>query len=324
MQNVVGIRFRDTGKIYDFDSGGLELKTWDLVIVDSEKGPVIGKVVVIKEACEIDVPQPLRKIVRKALEEDIKRIEENEVLKKETSEFCRSRIKEMGLAMRLVGTELSFDGSKAIFYFTSEGRVDFREIVKDLAAKFKIRIEMKQIGVRDEARLIGGYGCCGRALCCETFIKDFEPVSIRMAKKQELALNPVKISGVCGRLMCCLIFEYEIYDEIKKDTNELKSIERSLCPEAAQTSLSSIEPGNSYRSSTPITKVEEPKNISTVSSKVAPASNLSSLPDRERNGIGEGLPATSNIKRKRRRRRRRRRPEGSSHPDSQSGEKSPS
>ncbi|MBI5199037.1 MAG: stage 0 sporulation protein, partial [Nitrospirae bacterium] len=224
MQNVVGIRLKDTGKIYDFDPSGLELKAGDMVIVDSEKGPVIGKVV--REAYEIDLTQQIQKIIRKASKEDVEKVKENEGLRKESYEFCRAKIKGMGLPMRLIETELSFDGSKAVFYFTSEGRVDFRELVKELAAKFRIRIEMKQIGVRDEARLIGGFGCCGRALCCETFIKDFEPVSIRMAKKQELALNPAKISGVCGRLMCCLVFEYEIYDEIKKDTNELRNIEK--------------------------------------------------------------------------------------------------
>ncbi len=305
MQNVVGIRFKDTGKIYDFDPGDLELKTGDLVVVDSEKGNVIGKVV--KESYTVDVTQSIRKVVRKASEEDMKRVEENEKLKLETSEFCRIRIKEMALPMRLVETELSFDGSKAIFYFTSEGRVDFRELVKDLAAKFKIRIEMKQIGVRDEARFLGGFGCCGRTLCCATFIKDFEPVSIRMAKKQELALNPAKISGVCGRLMCCLVFEYEIYDEIKKDTTELRSTEKSSLEQDDRASVSPAELKIQDRPPSPRTKAEGINDASASRGKTASLSPVTG----QKNGKEERFPAISDAKRKRRRKRRRRRgPEG--------------
>lgn len=292
MQNVVGIRFKDTGKIYDFDPCGLDLKAGDLVVVDFEKGNAIGKVV--KEAYEVDVAHSQRKIIRKASEEDLKRIEENENLKKEISEFCRTRIKEIGLPMRLIFTELSFDGSKAVFYFSSEGRIDFRELVKDLAARFKIRIEMKQIGVRDEARLLGGYGCCGRTLCCETFIKDFEPVSIRMAKKQELALNPAKISGVCGRLMCCLVFEYEIYDEIKKDTTELRGAEKSSLQSDNSTPVSPAE----LR-----TKTEGINDVSALKDKTVSLSPITG----EKNGKENRQPVISDAKRKRRRRRRRRR-----------------
>jgi cell fate regulator YaaT (PSP1 superfamily) len=295
--HIVGIRFKDTGKICNFDPDGLELKSGDLVIIDSERGLNIGEVV--REVYEVDTEllsglQPLNKVVRKASDEDLRKAEGNKELKKETSEFCRTRIKEMGLPMKLIGTDLSFDGSKAIFYFTSEGRVDFRELVKDLAAKFRIRIEMKQIGVRDEARLVGGYGCCGRTLCCETFIKDFEPVSIRMAKKQELALNPAKISGVCGRLMCCLVFEYEIYDEIKKDTDELKNVGKPPCPEVDQTYGSTSEEGDSAGFSILSDKTGD--LIST------PLTNATV----EQGTMNSVEPKTPFSRRKRRRRRRRR------------------
>lgn len=288
MQNVVGIRFKPSGRVYDFDPDSLELKAGDLVVIDSDKGTCIGEVV--REPYEVDAAQPIKKVIRKVSEEDLKKIEENKGLKKEAFHYCLGKIKEMGLPMKLVGTELSFDGSKAIFFFTSEGRVDFRELVKDLAGKFKIRIEMKQIGVRDEARLIGGYGCCGRALCCETFIKDFEPVSIRMAKKQELALNPAKISGVCGRLMCCLVFEYDIYDEIKKDTSELRGLEKPSSPGGEQASISI----------SPESRIPPPPAISNrTSDKINEAQATKS-------------ESSQNItpKRRRRRRRRKRRYEG--------------
>lgn len=306
MQNVVGVRFKDAGKIYDFDPNGLEIKAGDLVIIDSDRGPGIGKVV--REEYEADVVQPLKKVIRKASEDDLKRLEENEGLKKEACEFCRMKVKEMNLPMKLVCTELSFDGSKAIFYFTSEGRVDFRELVKDLAAKFKIRIEMKQIGVRDEARQIGGYGCCGRSLCCETFLKDFEPVSIRMAKKQELALNPAKISGVCGRLLCCLVFEYEIYDEIKKDTIELKNIEKSPYPEVDQDAEPSLDMSDSGETSTLISKTEGLEEVSLTNKQVEPPSHTFPLPEGEKDGSVDGFPKMYSGRR--RRRRRRRKPEG--------------
>lgn len=301
MQNVVGVRIKTTGRVYDFDPNGLELKAGDLVVIDSEKGLCIGEVV--RERYEVDLAQPCKKVIRKASEDDLKKVEENKELKKEASEYCLTRIKEMGLPMKLVGTELSFDGSKAIFYFTSEGRVDFRELVKDLAAKFRIRIEMKQIGVRDEARLIGGYGCCGRALCCETFIKDFEPVSIKMAKKQELALNPAKISGVCGRLMCCLVFEYDIYDEIKKDTNELRNIEKIPLPEENQTSLS---PSTGSDSATSMASESSSANL-----RVQTSNEISGGQQTMESGrsIKEGSIETKICSTRRKRRRRRRRPE---------------
>lgn len=291
MHNVVGIRIKPAGRVYDLDPNALELKAGDLVVIDSEKGLCIGEVV--RESYESDAEQPVRKVIRKVTDDDLKKVEENIEIKKEAFHYCLDKIKEMGLPMKLVETELSFDGSKAVFYFTSEGRVDFRELVKDLAAKFKIRIEMKQIGVRDEARLIGGYGCCGRALCCEKFIKDFEPVSIRMAKKQELALNPTKISGVCGRLMCCLVFEYDIYDEIKKDTSELRSSEKS----------SSAEEG-----AAPITPSPESNSRSSSALNARPSSEKTETPVSK--GTAEQNPAS---KRRRRRRRRKRRPEGNSH-----------
>lgn len=301
MQNVVGIRLKDTGKIYDFDPSGLELKAGDMVIVDSEKGPVIGKVV--REAYEIDLTQQIRKIIRKASKEDVEKVKENEELRKESYEFCRAKIKEMGLPMRLIETELSLDGSKAVFYFTSEGRVDFRELVKELAAKFRIRIEMKQIGVRDEARLIGGFGCCGRTLCCETFIKDFEPVSIRMAKKQELALNPAKISGVCGRLMCCLVFEYEIYDEIKKDTNELRNIEKPYPADLGQVTETPSAMNNKEVSSTVNMQIKGSIEISPKKETVKPPP-LNSTGERDKK-VGEFSKVYPERRRRKRRRRRR-------------------
>lgn len=303
MQNVVGIRLKDTGKIYDFDPSGLELKAGDMVVVDTERGPVIGKVV--RESYEIDVTQQIRKIIRKASKEDVEKVKENEGLRKEAYEFCRAKIKEMNLPMRLIETELSLDGSKAVFYFTSEGRVDFRELVKELAAKFRIRIEMKQIGVRDEARLIGGFGCCGRTLCCETFIKDFEPVSIRMAKKQELALNPAKISGVCGRLMCCLVFEYEIYDEIKKDTNELRNIEKPYPTDLDQVTETPSSINNKEVSSTVNIQTKVPIEVSPKKETVkSPPLNPTGERDKKGGEISKVYPEKRMRKRKRRRRRR--------------------
>jgi cell fate regulator YaaT (PSP1 superfamily) len=211
MIKVVGIRFKQAGKIYYFDPDQLELLLGDKVIVETARGIEYGEVVVSpKMISENDVVPPLKKVIRKATLEDSQQVEDNANKEKEAFQICLRKITEHQLPMKLVDVEYTFDGNKVIFSFTAEGRVDFRELVKDLAAVFRTRIELRQIGVRDEAKMLGGIGSCGRILCCASFLGDFEPVSIRMAKDQRLSLNPTKISGICGRLMCCL--KYESYD----------------------------------------------------------------------------------------------------------------
>lgn len=208
MPDVVGIRFKNCGKIYDFEVNGIDIKKGNSVVVESDFGLSIGKV--ITERHFIEVPErDLKKVIRLVSDEDIKTVEENRKLEKEARDFCVERVMARGLQMKLVGAEATLDRKRIIFYFTADGRIDFRELVKDLAARFKTRIEMRQIGVRDEAKLIGGLGVCGRELCCNTFLTSFEPVSIKMAKKQDLVLNVGKLSGLCGRLMCCLRYEYD-------------------------------------------------------------------------------------------------------------------
>ncbi len=249
MVKIAGIRFRENWKVYDFDATDIEIGVGDRVIIDSERGQGLGVVVRLKrqntpsaaepirmeQGLQIEeevnpepgqdglneadkqAPKTLRKVLRKATEEDLVREQKNVDRESEAFSAAQDMIAERELPMKLIRVEYSFDASRATFYFFSETRVDFRELVKDLAYKLKSRIEMRQIGVRDVARLIGGFGPCGRELCCAAFLRNFEPVSIRMAKKQEMVLNPAKISGVCGRLLCCLSYEYEMYDEIKKD-----------------------------------------------------------------------------------------------------------
>ncbi|NLX71492.1 MAG: stage 0 sporulation family protein [Clostridiales bacterium] len=217
MLTVVGVRFKKAGKIYYFDPNDLDLKPTDHVIVETVRGIEYGEVVVApKQVSEEDIVSPLKKVIRKATEEDEQKVKENKQKEKEAFEICLREIAKHNLPMKLIDVEYTFDNNKVIFYFTADGRVDFRELVKDLAAIFRTRIELRQIGVRDEAKMIGGLGCCGRGLCCCTFLGDFEPVSIRMAKEQNLSLNPAKISGVCGRLMCCLNFEQEFYEEVSR------------------------------------------------------------------------------------------------------------
>lgn len=209
---VVGVRFKEVGKIYYFSPSDLEVGSRDHVIVETARGLEYGEAVVgPKMVPEDEVVQPLKKIIRKATEEDELQLIENRVDEKKAYSLCQEKIREHRLPMKLIDVEYTFDRSKAIFYFTAEGRVDFRELVKDLAAVFRTRIELRQIGVRDEAKMIGGLGSCGRELCCSTFLGDFETVSIKMAKEQNLSLNPTKISGICGRLMCCLKYESEAY-----------------------------------------------------------------------------------------------------------------
>ena len=214
MYKLVQVRLREAGKISYFSTGGLKFKVGDYVIVEQDRGLEYGEVVSDEEAVvDTEIERPLRKIIRKTNPWDHRQIEKNKQKSTELGHACTRKIDERRLPMKLVEAEYSFDRSKIIFYFTSEGRVDFRNLVKDLANVFKARIELKQIGVRDEAKLMGGFGPCGKELCCVRFLKDFEPVTIRMAKDQNLSLNPTKISGLCGRLMCCLSYENETYKE---------------------------------------------------------------------------------------------------------------
>jgi cell fate regulator YaaT (PSP1 superfamily) len=207
MADVVGIRFKSCGRIYDFDPAGIEVSPGDRVIVESEFGLSIGTVVTARRAVE-GVERDIKKILRIATDEDLGQKKENENFEREAKRFCLERIMARGLPMKLVCSEVTLDRKRIVFYFTADGRIDFRELVKDLAAKFRTRIEMRQIGVRDKAKLVGGLGLCGKELCCRLFLTSFEPISIKMAKQQELVLNTGKLSGICGRLMCCLGYEY--------------------------------------------------------------------------------------------------------------------
>lgn len=227
MAKVVGVRFKKACKVYDFDSNGLELKPGEMVIVEVERGLGLGMAVYTpREVDQATVNRQLKKVVRKADTVDLERNGFNTERENEAFRICREKIVQYKLPMKLIRVEYLFDSSKAIFYFTSETRVDFRELVKDLAAGFHTRIEMRQIGVRDEAKMIGGLGPCGRELCCSGFLSDFEPVTIKMAKEQNLALNPVKISGICGRLMCCLSYEHGMYKEEKKAKKDKEKSDR--------------------------------------------------------------------------------------------------
>ena len=213
MSEVVGIRFKEVGKIYYFDPIGAKLNKGDSVIVETVRGLECGVVAQgNKEVSDDEIVKPLKPIVRVATQEDLKVVERNKKKEKDAFDICLKKIAAHGLDMKLIDVEYTFDSSKVIFYFTSDGRVDFRELVKDLASVFRIRIELRQIGVRDESKMKGGLGMCGRPFCCNSFLGDFQPVSIKMAKEQNLSLNPVKISGVCGRLMCCLKNEEETYE----------------------------------------------------------------------------------------------------------------
>ncbi len=225
MKNIVGIRFRKPGKVYFFDPGYIRLNPKDKVIVETSLGEDIGEVVISKrELPDEKVSKDLKRIIRLASSKDIKRQEDNKQKEKKAMEVCKEQIKKHKLEMNLVDVEYKFDGSKIIFYFTADGRVDFRELVKDLAAIYKTRIELRQIGVRDEVRKIGGNGVCGRELCCCSFLNNFDIVSIKMAKEQSASLNPSKISGNCGRLMCCLKYEQGVYEEKIKKLPKVGSI----------------------------------------------------------------------------------------------------
>lgn len=218
MVKVVGVRFKNVGKIYYFSPGELEIEQNDGVIVENAQGIEFGKAVIPpRDVEEEDVVLPLKNVIRIATKADYRVMEENIESRKKAFVLCDKKIHERKLDMRLVDVDFTFDRNKIIFYFTAEGRVDFRELVKDLASVFRTRIELRQIGVRDEAKLLGGIGPCGRMLCCSTFLGDFEPVSIKMAKDQNLSLNPTKISGLCGRLMCCLKYENDEYEQAKRE-----------------------------------------------------------------------------------------------------------
>ncbi|MDL4839084.1 PSP1 domain-containing protein [Aquibacillus rhizosphaerae] len=222
MVEVIGVRFKKAGKIYYFDPGQMKIVKDDYVIVETVRGIEFGKVVISnKKVDEEDVVLPLKKVIRLANEKDKLSVAENQENSQEAYRVCQEKIQQHNLDMNLVDVEYTFDRNKVIFYFTSDGRVDFRDLVKDLASIFKTRIELRQIGVRDEAKLLGGIGPCGRMLCCSTFLGDFEPVSIKMAKDQNLSLNPAKISGLCGRLMCCLKYENDDYETAKKQLPDL-------------------------------------------------------------------------------------------------------
>ena len=217
MTKVVGVRFRETGKVYYFSPNSLTLKKGEHVIVESARGQDYGFVAFEEtEVSDDKVVAPLRHVVRLATNEDEERVQDNKKREKEARIICVDRIKKRGLDMKLIDVEYAFDNSRLLFYFTADGRVDFRELVKDLASEFKTRIELRQVGVRDETKLLGGIGICGRELCCHTYLHDFAPVSIKMAKEQNLSLNPTKISGNCGRLMCCLRNEEETYEYLHK------------------------------------------------------------------------------------------------------------
>lgn len=217
MRKIIGIRFRTAGKVYYFDPLDFEIKKGDHVIVETARGIEYGTAVGdIRELEEEKITQPLKPVIRIAKERDDKQQAENKLKEKEAFQICLEKIKKHNLEMKLIDTEYTFDNNKILFYFTADGRIDFRELVKDLASVFKTRIELRQIGVRDETKVLGGMGICGRALCCHTFLSEFAPVSIKMAKEQNLSLNPTKISGVCGRLMCCLKNEEETYEDLNR------------------------------------------------------------------------------------------------------------
>ncbi len=225
MAKVIGVRFRNTGKTYFFDPREIAIEKDDHVIVETAKGIEYGLVVNgVQDVDDSKVIQPLRPVLRKATERDDDQVAGNRRKEQDAFRICQDKIREHGLEMKLTEAEYAFDNSKILFYFTADGRIDFRDLVKDLAAVFHTRIELRQIGVRDEARAIGGYGSCGRPLCCTTYLSDFVPVSIKMAKEQNLSLNPTKISGVCGRLMCCLNNEEETYEELNKTMPALGDI----------------------------------------------------------------------------------------------------
>ena len=225
MAEVIGVRFKEVGKVYYFDPDQKKFKQDDTVIVETSRGIECGAVAIAnKQVADDEIVHPLKKLIRKATKEDRRRLEENKRKEKEALKICEQKVAEHGLEMKLVDVEYTFDNSKILFYFTADGRVDFRALVKDLASVFRTRIELRQIGVRDESKMLGGLGVCGRPFCCSSFLGEFHPVSIKMAKEQGLSLSPTKISGTCGRLMCCLKYEQEAYTDLIKRTPKVGAI----------------------------------------------------------------------------------------------------
>ncbi len=219
MAEVIGVRFKEVGKVYYFDPDGKTIKKGDRVIVETVRGIECGEVAMDnREISDEEIVKPLKKLIRIADQSDLDKVKENKEKEREAFEICQKKISAHGLDMKLVDVEYTFDGGKVLFYFTADGRVDFRELVKDLAGVFRTRIELRQIGVRDESKMLGGLGICGRPFCCSSFLGEFQPVSIKMAKEQGLSLNPAKISGACGRLMCCLKYEQNAYEHLLKIT----------------------------------------------------------------------------------------------------------
>ncbi len=225
MSEVIGVRFKEVGKIYYFSPNGERFYEQDRVIVETARGIECGMVAMSNRDIDDEkIVHPLKSVIRRASEEDMKILEQNREKEKRAFKICEEKIAKHGLEMKLVDTEYTFDNSKVLFYFTADGRVDFRALVKDLAAVFRTRIELRQIGVRDESKMLGGLGVCGRPFCCSSFLGEFQPVSIKMAKEQGLSLSPVKISGTCGRLMCCLKYEQEAYLDLLKQTPKIGAI----------------------------------------------------------------------------------------------------
>lgn len=225
MTEVIGVRFKDVGKVYYFDPDQNQLKKGERVIVETVRGVECGEVAMENRLVEdTEIIQPLKKLIRVATKADLKKLEENRRKEKEAFRICEQKIRNHKLEMKLVEVEYTFDNNKILFYFTADGRVDFRELVKDLASVFRTRIELRQIGVRDESKMLGGLGICGRPFCCSSFLGEFQPVSIKMAKEQGLSLNPVKISGTCGRLMCCLKYEQSSYEYLLSKTPKVGAL----------------------------------------------------------------------------------------------------
>lgn len=222
MTEVIGVRFKSVGKVYYFDPNNIKFTSGSRAIVETARGIECGEVVMPNRMVDdVNIVKPLKSVIRAATDEDIAHVQENERKEKEAFRICLKKIADHKLEMKLIGVEYTFDNNKILFYFTADGRIDFRELVKDLASVFRTRIELRQIGVRDEAKMLGGLGICGKPFCCSSFLGDFQPVSIKMAKEQGLSLNPTKISGTCGRLMCCLKYEHEAYEDLLRRTPKI-------------------------------------------------------------------------------------------------------
>jgi cell fate regulator YaaT (PSP1 superfamily) len=305
-ERLVGVRFKPCGRVYAYLMGEEDLNPGDPVVVESLFGVTIGTVVGYIEDRD-EAPKELKQVIRKATEDDFRQSEENKSLGEEARLFCLERIMARGLPMKLVGTEVTLDRKRIIFYFTADGRIDFRELVKDLASKFRTRIEMRQIGVRDEAKLLGGIGICGRTLCCNTFLVNFAPISIKMAKEQELVLNTTKLSGVCGRLMCCLGYEYgeEDVEKVAGLREEVLSEKEGgcLCEECEGMTVGQVEAGEAP-------EVPIPSEVEAGIPGEIPPSTEAEKPESASSEEGKQEDVTKRGRKRRRRRRRKRRDRG--------------